>query len=77
MGFENADLFTKLHIFINQVPRSLKLDGTEWLTLHSFLHTFTTKTVSQIFDTCKSTFSNNETMTVKKEQTQTFRDGRK
>ena len=32
MCFENADLFTKLHVFINQVPRPLKLDGTERLT---------------------------------------------
>ena len=32
MCFENADLFTKLHVFINQVPRPLKLGGTERLT---------------------------------------------
>ena len=56
MCFENADLFTKLHVFINQVPRPLKLDGTERLTYHSFLHTLTTKTVSQIFDTCVCNF---------------------
>ena len=32
MCFENADLFPKLHVLINQVPRRLKLDGTEQLT---------------------------------------------
>ena len=43
---------TKLHVCINQVIRPLKLAGRKRLTWHSFLHTLTSKTVSQIFDTC-------------------------
>ena len=52
MCFENADRFTKLHVFINEVLGPLKFDGTKRLTYHSFLHTLTTKTVPQIFDKC-------------------------
>jgi len=47
-----VNLFTKLHEPINQGIRLLNLGGRKRLTWHPFLHTLTSKTVSQIFGTC-------------------------
>ena len=50
--FENVNMFTKLHEPINQGIRPLNLGRRKRLTSHPFLHTLTSKTVSQIFGTC-------------------------
>ena len=50
------NMFTKLHEPINQVPRPLNLGRRKQLTRHPFLHTLTSKTVSQIFGTCVCCF---------------------
>ena len=54
--FRNVNMFTKLHEPINQVPRPLNLGWRKQLTRRLFLHTLTSKTVSQIFGTCVCCF---------------------
>ena len=55
--FENVNVSTKLHEPINQGIRPLNLGRRKRLTWHPFLHTLTSKTVSQIFDSCVCYFA--------------------
>ena len=67
--FENVNMFTKLQESINQVSRPLNLGRRKQLTRHPFLHTLTSKTVSQIFGTCVCRFFNKR-VKLKKEKKQ-------